>query len=120
MKRGIITCLAAIAVLAVDGCKKPNAAAPDAANKAFQSAAPELKDAWASAVAADKTNGYADAYLTLLQMRHQTDLPPDQLAAIDALGPPKKATLRPKRPSRKSAKCGGAAINRRTFLKYLS
>jgi len=85
MKRGIITCLAAIAVLAVDGCKKPNAAAPDAANKAFQSAAPELKDAWASAVAADKTNGYADAYLTLLQMRHQTDLPPDQLAAIDAL-----------------------------------
>ncbi|MGA2865402.1 MAG: hypothetical protein ABSF95_13085 [Verrucomicrobiota bacterium] len=69
--------------LACAGCKKSdNQGAVDA--KAFQAAAPEIKAAWDRALAAAQSNDYAAAYLTLRQLRAQSDLTPGQLEAINA------------------------------------
>jgi hypothetical protein len=74
-----------IALELVEGCKRGSLPSVAAGSKAFESAAPELREAWSAAVAADRTNGYAEAYATLIKLRHPSVLTPDQLQAVNAL-----------------------------------
>lgn len=68
---------------AATGCKKPTqATAVD--THVFDSATPELKEAWSAALSAAQTNDYATAYLTLGQMRGQPSLTAAQIRAIAA------------------------------------
>lgn len=68
---------------AAAGCKKPSqAAAVD--SKVFESASPELKEAWDTALKAAQANDYATAYLTLAQMRAQPGLNEAQGLAVAA------------------------------------
>jgi len=66
------------------GCKKPvqTTVAPGVAATAFDSASPELKEAWGTVLTAAKSDDYATALLTIGQMRKQADL---TLAQTNAL-----------------------------------
>lgn len=68
---------------AAAGCKKSSAAA-GVDPKVFDSAPPELKEAWTMALSAAQTNGYATAYLTLRRMQGQPGLNEAQNRAIAA------------------------------------
>ncbi len=67
------------------GCKPGKPPAGEVGTKAFEPAAPELRAACESALAADKTNGYAAAYSTLLRICHPRSLTPEQLQAVSAI-----------------------------------
>ena len=69
----------------VNGCKRESSPSISDGTKAFKSAAPELREAWAAAVEAERTNGYVVAYATLIQLRHPSVLSPEQLQAVNAL-----------------------------------
>jgi len=69
---------------AATGCKKPTQAATAVETHVFDSATPELKDAWSTVLSAAQTNDYATAYLTLGQMRGQPSLTEAQIRAIAA------------------------------------
>jgi hypothetical protein len=79
---GIGVCLLLLGSVAA-GCKRSGSTRTGP--ELFASASPELKAAWEYALAADRTNGYAAAWGTLLWMRHPTKLTPEQLQAINAL-----------------------------------
>ncbi len=76
-------CLLLLLACALAGCKK---AAPgvEADAKVFLSAPAEIKAAWDGALAASQTNDQAGAYLALRQLRSQSGVTPEQIAAIDA------------------------------------
>lgn len=74
--------LALAAVLVCGGCKKSSAAAPAAAEvKAFDTAAPDVKQVWQAALQADGTNDYAGA-LTLYYSLLRENLTPEQQASV--------------------------------------
>jgi hypothetical protein len=64
------------------GCGKANTSDPAQQAGAFQSAGPRLQASWQLALDAAATNGYATAILTLRQLQAQTDLTPEQRAAV--------------------------------------
>jgi hypothetical protein len=70
---------------ALAGCKKAAPGADASADaKVFVSAPAEIKAAWDGALAALQTNDQAGAYLALRQLRAQSGVTPEQIAAIDA------------------------------------
>ena len=84
MTRSGLACLLSAAGLLLSGCHDQTGSS--AANtKAFASASPEVRAAWDIAIAADKTNGYAAAYLTSLQLTTAPELTPEQRQAASDL-----------------------------------
>lgn len=79
LRKTTIQALLLVAAVGLTGCGKR---APDT-TKAFQSASPEIQDAWQSANAAMKTNGYTMAILQLRQLRMHPALTSEQLEALD-------------------------------------
>jgi hypothetical protein len=73
----------AIALLAVGGCGKKTVALTSTESKAFESAPVEVKQAWDSALAADKANDYMNAEKSLAGLK-QMQLNDDQKQALDA------------------------------------
>jgi hypothetical protein len=71
--------LALIAVAGLLGCKKDI----DSGASAFQSASPEIKKGWDSAMAAMQTNGYAAAILQLMELQRSTGITLEQKKAVD-------------------------------------
>lgn len=71
--------LAFIAVAGLLGCKKDI----DSGASAFQSASPEIKKGWDSAMAAMQTNGYAVAIMQLQVLRGKPGITLEQGKAID-------------------------------------
>lgn len=73
-------CLTA-ALLVIAGCSKQTAKLTASESKAFESAAPDVKQAWESALAADKANDYENAQ-KLLDGLKQMQLSVDQSQAL--------------------------------------
>jgi len=70
---------------AAAGCKKSGSTGAGTVDlKAFDSAAAEVKEDWATALAAAQTNDYATAYLTLTRMQAQQQLTEAQYQALAA------------------------------------
>jgi hypothetical protein len=80
----LVLVLGALAVLPGAGCSKSNTAAKvtSADAKAFDSATPEVKDAWTKLLAADAANKYSDA-VTLIKSLKNMQMTDQQ---ADALG----------------------------------
>ena len=67
------------------GCGPNEKSAISAGDRAFGSAAPDVRADWEAAVKADRANDYAAAYARLRQLRHPANLTPAQLHAVTAL-----------------------------------
>lgn len=76
----IIALLGLLAVVALIGA---GCGGGGSGGKAFQSAKPDVKAEWDSAMASAKANDYAKATVTLMELRKRTDLTPEQTQAID-------------------------------------
>jgi hypothetical protein len=66
----------------VCGCRKNAAAVGSDNTRIFATADPATKANWEAAMTAFKTNGYADALVTLGRLSQQSNLTPEQLAAV--------------------------------------
>ncbi|MGC9940910.1 MAG: hypothetical protein ABSE48_03700 [Verrucomicrobiota bacterium] len=75
--------LLALVMLVVGGCGKQTAKLTSSENKAFDTAPAEVKQAWDSALAADKANDYVNAH-KLLDSLKQMQLNDEQKQALDA------------------------------------
>jgi hypothetical protein len=75
--------LTALMGVAVTGCSKSANAIASSGTKAFESAPPETKAAWESAMAAVKSNDAATALLAFGKLRAQPGLTPEQIQAVD-------------------------------------
>ena len=64
-------------------CHKDHSSLSAADSPLFKSAPAEVQNMWQAATTAAKTNGYATAYLTLMTLRMQQGLTPQQVAAVD-------------------------------------
>ena len=74
--------LLALVVLVVDGCGKKTIALPSTDSKSFESAPADVKQAWDSALAADKANDYLNAQ-KLMDGLKQMQLNDEQKQALD-------------------------------------
>jgi len=80
-----ISMLVILTSLGLLGCGGGSDSGIAAGTKSFQSAPAEVQTAWATAVAASKTNDYAAAYLTLRDMQSFPNLTPEQSKAVNDL-----------------------------------
>lgn len=69
-------------LLVVIGCGKSATTDPTQQAKAFQSATPQNQADWSRALEATRTNDFALAILTFRKLQGQTDLTPEQRAAL--------------------------------------
>ena len=76
--------LTVAAVLLIGGCKKSSSTGPGAEAKAFETATPEVKQVWQTALEADHTNDYAKG-LTLYYSLLSEQLTPEQREAVGRL-----------------------------------
>jgi hypothetical protein len=85
-QRTILTwSLISVLCLCLSGCgKSPNAVA-SSKSKAFDSAPVPIKQAWQTAAAAAKTNGYSAALIALAQIQSEPTLTSEQAAAVREL-----------------------------------
>jgi hypothetical protein len=85
--------LAFAAVLLCGGCKKNSSTGPAVADiKAFDTAAPEVKQVWQAAMEADRTNNYAGG-LALYYSLLREDLTPGQREVVARLSTSLKQRL---------------------------
>ena len=85
MKSIFMISLAVATVLVVGGCKQSSSTGPGAAEvKAFETATPEVKQIWQTALEADHTNDYAKG-LTLYYSLLSENLTPEQREAVGKL-----------------------------------
>jgi len=77
--------LVAMASFGLLGCHGKSDYSRAAESKVFQAAPAEVQAAWATALAASKTNDYAAAYLTLRDMQSFPNLSPEQSQAVKDL-----------------------------------
>jgi hypothetical protein len=80
----------AVAILILGGCSKSAPGVTDRDTRAFDQASPELKQTWAAALEASKTNDYVTAETLLYGLlgqqptAEQTDAIRKEIAALDA------------------------------------
>ncbi len=81
----VIAVLLLPALLFVSGCGRSSAKDPNKVGsqyrKVFQTADPQVKECWDTAMDAMKTNGYASATLALQNLLQQTNVTPEQTQA---------------------------------------
>ncbi len=77
------TVLLSLAVLLMPGCSKSASSVGSRNTKAFQSANPETKASWDTALAAMNTNGFVTATVALMKLQQVPSLTPDQLKAVN-------------------------------------
>jgi nicotinamide riboside kinase len=75
--------IVALVGVAVTGCSKDAKSIASSGTTAFQSAPPETKAAWESALAAVKSDDYAAAILALQKLHGQAGLNPEQIQAVE-------------------------------------
>jgi len=78
--------MAVLSGLLLAGCGRTPQSAAARAAKTFQSASPEAKAAWGTAMAAIQTNGYVAASVALQQVMALPGLTPQQSQAAQAAG----------------------------------
>ncbi len=85
MKRAVTALLVCAGLLAFWGCSKGGPKDPNKLgaqyNKLFQSADPQIKGCWDTAMDAMKTNGYAPAVMALRMLVQETNATPEQVQA---------------------------------------